>query len=124
MCARVCPAQAIEPSHNPGNRWNLLARRHGPLKRGGRARLDSVRSLDKIVVGRISQMTDPALDSERHTFDLRAPLGRVLKPGDLPVLIRGEDLILTREVPPVRWIYPVIFSDMSIGALSTPLPDW
>lgn len=119
ICAKVCPTNAIKPVHNHENRWNILARRNGPLKRGGRAQLNSVRSLDRIVIGRISQMTDPALDSERHTFDLRAPLGRVMKAGDLPVQIRGDDLLLTGEVPPVRWIYPVIFSDMSIGALST-----
>lgn len=119
MCAKVCPANAIRPVHNHENRWNLLARRTGPLKRGGRAMLDHVRSLDKIVVGRISQMTDPALDSERHTFDLRAPLGRVLAPGSLPLQVNGDNLHISGQAPPVRWIYPLIFSDMSIGALST-----
>lgn len=119
MCARVCPAGAIKPVHNPGSRWSILCRRHGPLKRGGRARLNCVRSLDRILVGRISQMTDPALDSERHTFDLRSPLGRVLKPGDLPFQVAGDNLLMTGAPPPVRWIYPLIFSDMSIGALST-----
>lgn len=119
MCARVCPAQAIRPKRNEQNRWKLFARASGPIKRGGRADLESVRSLDVIAAGRISQMTDPALDSERHTFDLRAPLGRVMAPGQLPLKVSGDNLLLSGEVPPVRWIYPVIFSDMSIGALST-----
>lgn len=118
MCARVCPVQAIKPDFNPGNRWPIVARARGPLKRGGRSQLAMKRSLDAIVVGRISQMTDPALDSERHAFDLRAPLGRVLRPHDLPLQVAGENLLLSGPTPPVRWIYPLIFSDMSIGALS------
>lgn len=119
MCARVCPVNAIAPRQNKESRWKLFARANGPIKRGGRADLNGVTSLDKILVGRISQMTDPALDSERHTFDLRAPFGRVLRPQDLPLQVDGENLLLAGETPPVRWIYPVIFSDMSIGALST-----
>ena len=39
------------------------------VKRGGLSNLAMPRTLDAVVVGRISQMTDPALDSERHTFD-------------------------------------------------------
>lgn len=119
MCAKVCPVQAIAPRKNQQNRWAIVARRNGPIKRGGRASNVQPRALDCIVVGRISQMTDPALDSERHTFDLRSPLGRVLKPADIPLKISGDNLILSGETPPVRWIYPLIFSDMSIGALST-----
>lgn len=119
MCAKVCPAGAIEPHANPMSRWPVVARVNGPIKRGGRSNLHMPRTLDALVVGRISQMTDPALDSERHTFDLRSPLGRVLKPADIPLKISGDDLILTGKTPPVRWIYPLIFSDMSIGALST-----
>ncbi|MFQ8890489.1 MAG: glutamate synthase-related protein [Bilophila wadsworthia] len=71
------------------------------------------------IVGRISQMTDPALDSERHTFDILAPFGRVLLPGELPLRAEGGELRLEGKTPPLHWIYPVIFSDMSIGALST-----
>lgn len=118
MCARVCPVQAIEPIYNPNNRWPIVARSAGPIKRGGRFNQKTPRTLDSIVVGRISQMTDPALDSERHTFDLRSPLGRVLKPAEIPLKISGDNLILSGKTPPVRWIYPLIFSDMSIGALS------
>lgn len=119
MCAKVCPAGAIEARQNPKNRWQIVGRSMGPIKRGGRSNLNTPGTLDSIVVGRISQMTDPALDSERHTFDLRSPLGRVLKPKDIPLKVSGDDLILSDETPPVRWIYPLIFSDMSIGALST-----
>lgn len=119
MCEKICPNQAIRPVRNVDQRVSLLARTHGPQKRGGRNGLDTRRSLDAIVVGRISQMTDPALDAERHTFDIRAPLGRVVLARDLPLTVRGNQLTLAGHTPPVRWIYPLIFSDMSIGALST-----
>ena len=119
MCVKVCPASAISVKHNQDNRWPIIARVGGPIKRGGRANLKTPHTLDSIVVGRISQMTDPALDSERHTFDLRSPLGRVLNASDIPLKIAGDNLILSGKTPPVRWIYPLIFSDMSIGALST-----
>ena len=118
MCEKVCPNGAIRPVRNPDARFSLLARTHGPVKRGGRSNLATPRTLDAIVVGRISQMTDPALDSERHTFDVRSPLGRVMLARELPLRVDGENLALDGRTPPVRWIYPVIFSDMSIGALS------
>ena len=120
MCEKVCPNKAINPERNPDSRLKVLARAGGsPIKRGGRNNLISERTLDKIIVGRISQMTDPALDSERHTFDILSPFGRVLLPHELPLSIEGGELKLTGKTPPVNWIYPVIFSDMSIGALST-----
>ena len=120
ICEKVCPNKAIRPVRNPDSRQNLLARQGGAtIKRGGRTNLNADRTLDKIVVGRISQMTDPSLDSERHTFDILAPFGRVLAPKELPLTAAGSDLKLTTSTPPVNWIYPVIFSDMSIGALST-----
>jgi len=120
MCEKTCPNQAIKPVRNQDSRFNLLARRGGsPIKRGGRTNLNSGRTLDHIIVGRISQMTDPALDSERHTFDILAPFGRVLPPNELPLTIAKGEINLTGKLPPVNWIYPVIFSDMSIGALST-----
>ncbi len=118
MCEKICPNHAIRPVRNPDARQILLMRRGGPVKRGGRTNLNYQRTLDSIIVGRISQMTDPALDSERHTFDLRAPLGRVMDARSLPLVIEGENLLLRGKTPPVRWIYPLIFSDMSIGALS------
>jgi len=120
MCEKICPNQAIRPTRNQDSRFNLLARSSGsPIKRGGRTNLNKDRTLDKIVIGRISQMTDPSLDSERHTFDVRAPFGRVLLPRELPFAIENGELQMADKVPPVHWIYPIIFSDMSIGALST-----
>jgi len=119
MCEKICPNQAIKPVRNLDSRFNLLARRGGsPIKRGGRTNLQSARTLDNIIIGRISQMTDPALDSERHTFDILAPFGRVLPANELPLNIANGEINLTGKLPPVNWIYPVIFSDMSIGALS------
>ncbi len=122
MCEKVCPNRAIWPYRNDDTRFNFVGRDGGsPLKRGGRANLNSAdRTLDKIVVGRISQMTDPSLDSERHTFDLLTPFGRVLGSKQLPLKTDAQgDLVLTKAVPPFHMIYPIIFGDMSIGALST-----
>lgn len=117
MCEKVCPNQAIRPVRNVDERINVLA--HRPIRRGGRTNLNTQRTLDCIMVGRISQMTDPALDSERHTFDIRAPFGRVLLPRELPLVPENGKLRLAARTPPVNWIYPLLFSDMSIGALST-----
>ena len=119
MCERVCPNDAIRPVRNPDNRRAVLSRDAGPIKRGGRANLNAPRTLDKIIIGRISQMTDPSLDAQRHTFDIRAPLGRVLPPNELPFTAENGKLSMAKKAPPVRWIYPLIFADMSIGALST-----
>lgn len=119
MCEKVCPNGAIRPVRNPDTRKTLLSRDHGPIKRGGRTNLNAQRTLDSIVVGRISQMTDPSLDSQRHTFDIRAPFGRVLPAKQLPFKMENGKLVMDHKAPPVRWIYPLIFSDMSIGALST-----
>ena len=119
MCERVCPNDAIRPVRNEDSRKTLLGRDDGPIKRGGRTNLNAQRTLDKIIVGRISQMTDPALDAQRHTFDIRAPFGRVLSAKELPLTLSDGHLKLQHRVPPVKWIYPLIFSDMSIGALST-----
>ena len=118
MCEKICPNSAIRPVRNMDARTALLQRNGHPIKRGGRTNLNRQRTLDSIVVGRISQMTDPALDSERHTFDMRAPLGRVVDARHLPLAIDGNNLLIQGKTPPVRWIYPLIFSDMSIGALS------
>ena len=81
--------------------------------------MNTQRTLDNIIVGRISQMTDPSLDSARHTFDIRAPFGRVLDSKELPFEVVDGKLVKKNSTPPVRQIYPLIFSDMSIGALST-----
>ena len=119
ICQKVCPNGAIAPKRNEDARRTLLSRDSGPIKRGGRTNLNAERTLDRIVVGRISQMTDPSLDSVRHTFDIRAPFGRVLSPKELPFAVNDGKLTVTQKTPPVRWIYPLVFSDMSIGALST-----
>ena len=119
ICAKVCPCGAITPIHNPHNREPFLNQAQGPRRRGGRGNLSKKRTLDALFVGRISQMTDPPLDAERHTFDLRAPFGRVLAAKDLPLEVHGNSLRVCASHPPVAWIYPLIFSDMSIGALST-----
>ena len=119
MCEKVCPNNAIHPTRNIDNRKALLSRDFGPIKRGGRTNLNAQRTLDSIVIGRISQMTDPSLDSARHTFDIRAPFGRVLSSKELPFEVVDGKLVKKSATPPVQWIYPLIFSDMSIGALST-----
>ncbi|MBP3723522.1 MAG: 4Fe-4S binding protein, partial [Selenomonadaceae bacterium] len=119
MCEKVCPNNAIHPVRNPDSRKALLSRDSGPIKRGGRTNLNAQRTLDNIIVGRISQMTDPSLDSQRHTFDIRAPFGRVLSSKELPFEVVDGKLVKKKTTPPVQWIYPLIFSDMSIGALST-----
>lgn len=81
MCAKVCGNNAIKPVYNDRNRMNVKYRAlnaESP-KRGGRTNLHTEgRTLDKIKVGRISQMTDPSLDAMRHTFELLAPFGRVM----------------------------------------------
>ena len=87
MCAKVCGNNAIKPVYNDRNRMNVKYRAlnaESP-KRGGRTNLHTEgRTLDKIKVGRISQMTDPSLDAMRHTFELLAPFGRVMPPENLP----------------------------------------
>jgi glutamate synthase (NADPH/NADH) large chain len=121
-CEKVCPNAAIGPVRNVDNRLPIVTRclSGASVKRGGRKNLEStVRTLDKMRVGRISQMTDPSLDAQRHTFDLLAPFGRILPAGKLPFhLGAGGELVKDGQAPPVLWIYPVVIGDMSIGALS------
>jgi glutamate synthase (NADPH/NADH) large chain len=122
MCEKVCPNDAIRPERNQDTRHPIVTRCLGgdSIKRGGRKNLEgSTRTLDKIRVGRISQMTDPSLDAQRHTFDLLAPFGRILPPKKLPFSTDlDQQLQSDKATPPVNWIYPVIIGDMSIGALS------
>lgn len=121
ICEKVCPNSAIKSVRNPDGRLAIKHRAtHGePLKRGGRTNLHTEgRTLDKIKIGRISQMTDPSLDAQRHTFDMLAPFGRVMPPEEIPFDIRDGGLHLSENIPPNRWIYPIILGDMSIGALS------
>ena len=122
LCAKVCPNEAIKPVFNDKNRVNVKYRAlnaESP-KRGGRTNLHTEgRTLDKIKIGRISQMTDPSLDALRHTFELLAPFGRVLPPENLPFSVdESGNLKIDRKIPSTRWIYPIIVGDMSIGALS------
>ncbi|MCD8025203.1 MAG: 4Fe-4S dicluster domain-containing protein [Candidatus Gastranaerophilales bacterium] len=122
MCSKVCPNGAIKPVYNDRNRMNVKYRalNADSPKRGGRTNLHTEgRTLDKIKVGRISQMTDPSLDALRHTFELLAPFGRVLPPEELPFSLDSSgNLALDKKTAATRWIYPVIIGDMSIGALS------
>jgi glutamate synthase (NADPH/NADH) large chain len=122
VCEKVCPNDAIGPLRNPDTRHPIVTRCIGgdSIKRGGRKNLEaSTRTLDKLRVGRISQMTDPSLDAQRHTFDLLAPFGRILPAKTLPFSVDAQNnLLVEDEMPPVRWIYPVVIGDMSIGALS------
>lgn len=120
-CEKVCPNDAIKPVRNEDDRFPVKYRgtTADSFKRAGRTNLHTEgRTLDKIKVGRISQMTDPSLDAQRHTFDMQAPFGRVLQPEQIPFEVKDNKLVLSREIPPVRWVYPVIIGDMSIGALS------
>lgn len=122
MCEKVCPNDAIRPARNVDTRHPIVTRCLGgdSIKRGGRKNLEgTTRTLDKLRVGRISQMTDPSLDAQRHSFDLLAPFGRILPPGKLPFFQSpGQEMSLGELTPPVNWVYPVIIGDMSIGALS------
>jgi glutamate synthase (NADPH/NADH) large chain len=122
ICEKVCPNDAIAPERNQDTRHPIIARCLGgdSIKRGGRKNLESsVRTLDKMRIGRISQMTDPSLDAQRHTFDLLAPFGRIMPAQTLPFSVDDQNnLQVEATMPPVRWIYPVIIGDMSIGALS------
>lgn len=123
MCEKVCPNRAIRPTRNEDSRQNIINRQGGGMvKRGGRTNMNTKeRTLDKIVIGRISQMTDPSLDALRHTFDVRAPFGRVLPPEQMPMAVNPAtgNLEMTKKNPSLNWIYPLVFSDMSVGALST-----
>lgn len=122
MCAKVCPNEAIKPVYNDKHRMNVKYRAENAEspKRGGRTNLHTEgRTLDKIKIGRISQMTDPSLDAQRHTFDLLAPFGRVLPPEQLPFVVKDGELEMEQSGPKTQWIYPIIIGDMSIGALST-----
>ena len=94
MCSKVCPNGAIKVVRNQteifGTRYR--AKTAQSVKRGGRSNLHTEgRTLDKIKVGRISQMTDPSLDALRHTFDMRTNLGRVVSPEELNFdIVNGE----------------------------------
>ena len=121
MCANVCPNGAIKAVRNKDDKYSVAyrAQKADSFKKGGRSNLNTEgRTLDKIKIGRISQMTDPSLDAQRHTFELKTPFGRVLKADKLNFDVKDGKIIETASLPPNRWIYPIIFGDMSIGAVS------
>ena len=121
MCANVCPNGAIKAVRNKDDKYSVAyrAQKADSFKKGGRSNLNTEgRTLDKIKIGRISQMTDPSLDAQRHTFELKTPFGRVLKADKLNFDTKDGKIIETAPLPPNRWIYPIIFGDMSIGAVS------
>ena len=121
MCSRVCPNGAIKAIRNPNDRYSVRYRaaKGDSLKKGGRSNLNTEgRTLDKIKIGRISQMTDPSLDAARHQFELRTPFGRVLSADKLNLHIENGEMKTDKTLPPNRWIYPIIMGDMSIGAIS------
>lgn len=121
MCTRVCPNGAIKAVRNKDDKYSVAyrAQKADSFKKGGRSNLNTEgRTLDKIKIGRISQMTDPSLDAQRHTFELKTPFGRVLSPEKLNFEVKDGELTQPKALPPNRWIYPIIFGDMSIGAVS------
>ena len=63
-------------------------------------------------------MTDPSLDAARHQFELKTPFGRVLSADKLAFRCENGKMELSKQLPPNRWIYPILMGDMSIGAIS------
>ncbi len=122
-CSMVCPNDAIFPEFNPANKFLIHKNTGGvPYKRGGRKNDPDVSTLDKLKFTRISMLTDPALDAQRHEFNIRTYLGRILPAENLPLTVKKEDdnMLLndTVFVPPVREIFPIMIGSMSMGALS------
>ncbi len=121
ICSQVCPNDAIFPEYNESNKFAFHKNQGGtPYKRGGRRNSTEVSTLDKLKFTRISMLTDPALDAGRHEFHIRTLLGRNLAPGDMPLIIKDNELGLdeTAFIPPVREIFPIRIGGMSFGALS------
>ncbi len=121
LCSRVCPNGAIKAIRNTNDRYSVRYRaaKADSLKKGGRSNLNTEgRTLDKIKIGRISQMTDPSLDAARHKFELRTPFGRVLSADKLDLHMEQGKMQVSQQLPPNRWIYPILMGDMSIGAIS------
>jgi len=126
ICQLVCPNGAIEPQYNPQHKFYHYKNQGGePYRRGGRRNDPSPSTLDRIKFTRISMLTDPALDAQRHEFRIRTYIGRILQPETLPLkdidghltLDKGSDIF----IPPVREIFPVMIGSMSVGALSPPM---
>ena len=113
-CTMVCPNDAIMPMHSDEkDKLRMHVNLGGqPRTRGGR-RNDNDSVLDQIKFIRISMLTDPALDSGRHEFDLRTLIGRIQSPADGLATFKQHGW-----APPVREIYPLMIGSMSFGALS------
>lgn len=121
ICQNVCPNNAIKIYRNKDDKYSLKYRsiKAESYKKGGRSNLNTEgRTLDKIKIGRISQMTDPSLDATRHKFEIKTPFGRILSADKLNFKVENGEIKENTPLPPVRWIYPIIFGDMSIGAIS------
>ncbi len=121
ICTKVCPNGAIKIRRNLEDKFSIRyrAEKGDTIKKGGRSNLNTEgRTLDKIKIGRISQMTDPSLDAVRHTFEIKTPFGRVLSADKLDFKVENGEVKETKSLPPNRWIYPLIMGDMSIGAVS------
>ncbi len=126
MCQLVCPNNAIEPKYNPQHKFYHYKNQGGePYRRGGRRNDPSPSILDRIKFTRISMLTDPALDAQRHEFRIRTYIGRILQPEILPLKGINGHLTLNKDsdifIPPVREIFPVMIGSMSVGALSPPM---
>ncbi len=122
-CTAVCPNDAIYPEYNPAHKFLIHKNRGGySYRRGGRRNDPDISTLDKLKFTRISMLTDPALDAQRHEFNIRTYLGRILPAEKLPLIIKKEDNDIlvddTVFVPPVREIFPIMIGSMSMGALS------
>ncbi len=121
MCTEVCPNGAIYPEYNPANKFLFHKNRGGvPYKRGGRRNDPRLSTLDRLKFTRISMLTDPALDAQRHEFNIVTLLGRIMPAEELPLKVKGDDLFYEEidYIPPVREIFPIMIGSMSIGALS------
>ncbi|MBP8625537.1 MAG: 4Fe-4S binding protein [Syntrophorhabdales bacterium] len=126
ICQMVCPNEAIEPEYNQQNRFIHFKNTGGePQRRGGRRNDPNPSTLDRIKFTRISMLTDPALDAQRHEFRVRTYLGRLLQPEDLPIININDRLSIDNKsdvfIPPLKEIFPVMIGSMSIGALSPPM---
>lgn len=125
-CSLVCPNDAIMPEYNPQNKFLHFAQNEGRgYTRGGRRNSPELTTVERIKFTRISMLTDPALDAERHEFRIRTLLGRILPPEELPLKVENGRLVVDHSsgkfIPPVREIFPIIIGSMSVGALSPPM---
>ena len=87
ICEKVCPNDAIAPVRNIDTRHPIVTRciAGDSIKRGGRKNLEAtVRTLDKLRVGRISQMTDPSLDASGTASTCSLPSAASFPPASSP----------------------------------------